>query len=214
MKSLTIETNEIDMLNSTAEIKGQEHSISASSLVEKSSERDKIRWFALRDLTRTHSKNPGYKILPEKGIEVFTPMSWKIVIKNGKRKRIETPVLMDLLFAHSSRAQLDEIIENIPTIQYRYARGAYCQPIIISDVEMEQFIRATTGATNPTFYSPEEVSKLSIGSLVHINGGPLDGVEGKIIKVRGAKKKRILVSIPEFISAVVEIEPENLTILE
>nr|WP_172618142.1 hypothetical protein [Parabacteroides distasonis] len=36
-------------------------------------------WFVLRDLTRPNAKRPAYRLLEEKGIEVFTPMRWQLV---------------------------------------------------------------------------------------------------------------------------------------
>lgn len=36
-------------------------------------------WFVLRDLTRPNAKRPAYRLLEEKGIEIFTPMRWRLV---------------------------------------------------------------------------------------------------------------------------------------
>lgn len=44
-------------------------------------------WFVLRDLTRPNAKRPAYRLLEEKGIEVFTPMRWQLVERKGKRIR-------------------------------------------------------------------------------------------------------------------------------
>ncbi len=46
-------------------------------------------WFVLRDLTRPNAKRPAYRLLEEKGIEVFTPMRWQLVERKGKRIREE-----------------------------------------------------------------------------------------------------------------------------
>lgn len=58
-------------------------------------------WFVLRDLTRPNAKRPAYRLLEEKGIEIFTPMRWRLVERKGKRIREEVPLLHDLLFAHT-----------------------------------------------------------------------------------------------------------------
>lgn len=49
-------------------------------------------WFVLRDLTRPNAKRPAYRLLEEKGIEVFTPMRWQLVERKGKRIREEVPL--------------------------------------------------------------------------------------------------------------------------
>lgn len=43
------------------------------------------------------------RLLEEKGIEIFTPMRWRLVERKGKRIREEVPLLHDLLFAHTTR---------------------------------------------------------------------------------------------------------------
>ena len=74
-------------------------------------------WFVLRDLTRPNAKRPAYRLLEEKGIEVFTPMRWQLVERKGKRIREEVPLLHDLLFAHTTCACMDPIVEEISTGQ-------------------------------------------------------------------------------------------------
>ena len=66
-------------------------------------------WFVLRDLTRPNAKRPAYRLLEEKGIEIFTPMRWRLVERKGKRIREEVPLLHDLLFAHTTRTCMDSI---------------------------------------------------------------------------------------------------------
>ena len=58
---------------------------------------DKI-WYVLRDLTRPNALLPGYRQLGEEAIEVFTPMKWKLTVRNGKRQRMENLILIDPLF--------------------------------------------------------------------------------------------------------------------
>lgn len=99
-------------------------------------------WFVLRDLTRPNAKRPAYRLLEEKGIEIFTPMRWRLVERKGKRIREEVPLLHDLLFAHTTRTCMDSIVEEISTLQYRYLRGGYRKPMTVGHAEMNRFIRA------------------------------------------------------------------------
>lgn len=96
-------------------------------------------WFVLRDLTRPNAKCPAYRLLEEKGIEIFTPMCWRLVERKGKRIREEVPLLHDLLFAHTTRTCMDPIVEEISTLQYRYLRGGYRKPMTVGHVEMKPF---------------------------------------------------------------------------
>lgn len=173
-----------------------------------------MQWFVLRDLKRSNAKKPAYIYLADQGFEVFTPMRWQESTVNGKRKKVRVPAIPGMLFAHTSAEKLTPLIEITPTLQYIYMRGAYCKPMVVRDAEMDNFIRAVEGAEKIDYPDAETLNALTIGKTVKITGGPLDGVTGRIVKLRGSRKKRIVVSIPEFVSAVVEISAGEIKLLD
>lgn len=142
-------------------------------------------WFVLRDLTRPNAKRPAYRLLEEKGIEVFTPMRWQLVERKGKRIREEVPLLHDLLFAHTTRTCMDSIVEEISTLQYRYLRGGYRKPMTVGHAEMNRFIRAVHSDDSPRYFLVEELTPAMYGRMIRIEGGPLDGYEGRLLSIRG-----------------------------
>ena len=99
-------------------------------------------WYVMRDLKRPNAKLPAYRYLTDEGLEVFTPMCWRLYTRQGRRIREERPFLSDLLFVHTTRPVLDAYVESVSTLQYRYLRGGYCLPMTVGDAEMERFIRA------------------------------------------------------------------------
>lgn len=168
-----------------------------------------IKWYVLRDLKRRNSNTPGYMELGDKGFEVFTPMKWEIFVRAGKRIRKKVPVIGDLLFVRSSKEKLDVEIERIPTLQYRYRYGQtiHC-PMTVRDRDMEQFIGAVNKATDVRYFSTEEITPDMYGKEICIIGGPFNGYSGRLLSLRGSKKKRLIVEIPDFIAAAVEVQPE------
>ncbi len=46
------------------------------------------------------------------------------------------------------------------------------------------------------------------GRTVRIIGGPLNGFEGRLLSIKGMRKRRLIVEIPSFITAAVEVSPE------
>lgn len=162
----------------------------------------------MRDLKRPNSLTPAYKQLAEMGVEIFTPMRWRIVSRKGVQSREEVPFIQDLLFVHSTSADIDNFLCGIPTLQYRFVRGSYRKPMIVGDNEMNRFMRAVQSVDTPQYYSVDELTPDMIGKQVCIVGGQLDGYEGKLLKCRGTKKRRLLVAIPNLIVAAVEVEPE------
>lgn len=171
------------------------------------------QWFVMRDLKRGNAKQPAYKLLDELKIRFFTPMVWKLRIRQGKRIRQQVPFIPDLLFVYDSRKVLDPIVERIATLQYRFVKGGNHQPMTVRNADMERFIRAVDAMNNPCFYTPEELKPDMLGKNVRIVGGLLDGYEGRLQKIQGSRIKRLFVELPNFLTAAVEVQPEFIQLL-
>lgn len=166
-------------------------------------------WYVLRDLKRHNSNTPAYLELRNQGFEVFTPLKWVITVRAGKRIRREIPIITDLLFVHSTKEMLDPVVSRTSTLQYRYRLGhTIHEPTIVRDKDMEQFINAVTKSNNVRYYLPEELRPEMYGKEIRVVGGPFDGYAGKQLSLRGSKKRRLIVEIPDFIAAAVEVQPE------
>lgn len=176
-------------------------------------ETDDRKWYVLRDLTRSNAKMPGYRLLSEQSFEVFTPMRRKTVVREGRKTWVEVPYLQDLLFVHESRAKLDPLIEKTETLQYRYVRGAYCEPMTVPSCEMSRFIHAVRSSTSAKYYRPEELTPSMYGKYVRIVGGALDGYEGYLLSLRGSKVRRLLVELPNYLTTAVEVRPDLIEVL-
>lgn len=170
-------------------------------------------WFVMRDLKRPNAKLPAYKQLEEEHCEVFTPLKWVLKIKNGKRVREKIPFIQDLLFVHGKKSEIDTIIKGIPTLQFRYQKGAYLKPMIVRDSDMNRFIHAVSVSENPKYYHPEEITPNMYGRTVQIIGGNLNGYRGILLTTRGSKTKRLLVELPNFFSVGVEVKSDYIELL-
>ncbi len=177
---------------------------------------DKLKsWFVLRDFKKFNSKNPAYKELPKQGVECFTPMRWIVTGRYGKKKREYVPVIQNLLFAHESRDKLDPIISQTDRLQYQFARGGgQGTPMIVPDKDMERFINAVNNDDSPVYYTPEELTADMIGKEVVINGEPLNGYRGKLLKMQGSKKRRLIVEVKGLLVAAIEVNPDYVQIIK
>lgn len=174
----------------------------------------KPKWYVLRDLKRRNSSRPGYIDLGERGFEVFTPLRWEVVEKAGRRTRRQVPVVADLLFVRSLKADLDPVVELIPTLQYRYRRGySVNEPMTVRDIDMDRFIKAVGCVTDIRYYTIDEITPEMYGKEIAVVGGPFDGYTGRLLYVRGSRKRRLIVEIPGFIAAAVEVQPEYIQYL-
>ena len=178
-----------------------------------SDESDRLQWFVMRDLKRRNAKLPAYKMLDGMVEEVFTPMVWRLVPRHGKRVKEQVPFMQDLLFVYDTRQVVDPIVEKYDTVQYRYVRGGYKIPMTVREADMQRFIDAVNSTENPQYYKPEEITPDMIGRKVRIVGGPLDGYEGNLQKMQGARTRRLFVEIPNLLAAAVEVQPEYILFL-
>ena len=174
---------------------------------------DRLQWFVMRDLKRRNAKMPAYKLFDNLKIRFFTPMVWRLVTRHGKRIKEEVPFIQDLLFVHDTRQVVDPIVEKYDTVQYRYVRGGYKIPMTVREADMQRFIDAVNSAENPQYYTPKEITPDMIGRKVRIVGGPLDGYEGNLQKMQGARTRRLFVELPNLLAAAVEVQPEYILFL-
>ena len=176
-------------------------------------EQDGQQWYALRDLKRRHAKMPAYKKFEGLKMQWFTPMVHRLVVVDGNRVDREVPYMPDLLFVKGTRERLDVIVESTPKLQYRYKLGVQHTPIIVPADDMERFIYAVQSSKNPRFYSLDEITPDMVTRKIRIIGGKLDGYIGTLLTTRGSKHKRLLVKLPMFLAASVEVEPEFIQLI-
>ena len=85
--------------------------------------------------------------------------------------------------------------------------------MVVPDADMERFIHAVRTSRLPRFFRPDEITKEMCGEYVRIVGSALDGYEGYIVTINGSKYKRLLVALPNFLTAAVEVMPEYIEVL-
>ena len=173
-----------------------------------------MKWFVMRDLKRNNAKLPAYQMLGEMGIEVFTPLIWKLVVRQGKRIPVEVPFMQDLLFVHESHKVLDPIVERTSTLQYRFIRDGKRTPMTVRNADMDRFINAVKATNNPCFYEPKDIKANMVGKYVRIVGGLLNGYKGRLMKLQGSRVKRLFVELPNLLTAAVEVQPEFIQIIK
>lgn len=177
------------------------------------SNEDPRQWFVMRDLKRSNAKMPAYKMFQMLALEYFTPMTHRLITIHGKRKDMLVPFMQDLLFVKETRERLDPIVERTPTLQYRYAKGAQRTPMVVPSKDMERFIHAVSSVKTPQYYRPSEITPSMLNKVIRIVGGLLDGYEGYLLTTRGSRVKHLLLELPGFLVASIEVDPEYIELL-
>lgn len=171
-------------------------------------------WFAMSAPYRKELE--AKDLLARNNIESFIPMRYCLVEMSGSRKeRRLVPAIHNLIFAHSTRKLIQMVKTGYPYLQYKILReNGQNNPIVVPDKQMDQFISVCNTFNNDLIYlKPEEVN-LTKGTPVRIIGGTFDGREGIFVKVKGARKKRVVVSLPGLASvAMAEISSDYIRVI-
>ena len=173
---------------------------------------EKMQWFAMR---ATYRRGMQIKeLLDRTGINNFIPMRYEVHIRNGRKKRELVPVISDLIFVHAVQSELQKVKFKLPYLQYMIdIRNG--RKIIVPDDQMRQFIAvAGTYDEHLIFFSPDEVN-LRKGAKVRIIGGDFEGYEGVFVKVKGARDRRVVISLQGVIAmAMATLSPDLIEVIE
>ncbi len=172
-------------------------------------------WFAMSAPYRREMI--AKELLDKKGIENFIPMRYAVVSNRlGHKSKRLVPAIHNLIFAHTTRTAIQAAKQGVNCLQYhtRLEEGRN-RPIIVPDGQMEQFIAICNQQDEEVrFLSPEEID-LEKGTRVRIIGGRFDGVEGRFVKVKGVRNRRVVVELEHITTVVLsEIEPDLIEVIE
>lgn len=163
----------------------------------------------MRDLRRRNSNVLAIHDLAKAGLEVYTPMTQMVMTIGGRRQRRDVPLIQDLLFVHESKSELDPYVDKYPQLQYRFVLGRpQNEPMTVREEDMKRFVNAVSNTESPIYYKPGELTPSMYGKRVRIIGGVLDNYEGRLLSVKGMRKRRLIVEIPGILSAAIEVDPE------
>ena len=147
----------------------------------------------------TYGRNMDVKKkLDEAGFESFVPMRYVVALdRRGRKTKKFVPVVRDLIFVHTDQASMYNLKEQYETLRNIYipSEDGRKRPVVVPDDQMESFMKVTqTLSDGLLFFTPDELN-LTKGVKVRIHGGQFNGLEGRFIKVRGARDKRVVVEI-------------------
>ncbi len=170
---------------------------------------NEVRWYVIGSVTRGHELKIRDELRRDNH-ECFVPLRYEVLKKRGHRQRTLVPAITGLIFL---RGTLDEVRE---AIKFRrdglYIRkSSYSNKedyLSVSERDMRNFIAVTEKAGERiTYYRPDEI-QLQVGDKIRVNGGLYDGCEGVILRIKGKRRRQLVVSIPGVVYAAVEMEPD------
>ncbi|MFI3262685.1 MAG: UpxY family transcription antiterminator [Rikenellaceae bacterium] len=158
-----------------------------------------VVWYAMKTTYKRELKAKVF--LNERSIENFIPMRQTAVVEKGKKKIILKPAIHNLIFVKTDINELNDIKSQLPFL-HNCLEGSnnVLSPIIVPDLEMGQFIEITNKSMDKLDYIDLTSTCLQKGTRVKITGGEFCGYQGTLVKVKGIRDKRVVLSIEGLIT--------------
>ncbi len=152
--------------------------------------------------------------LMDAGLECFVPKHYVVRAYHGVKSKRLVPAIPSLVFVHAEHASITNFKKKYNFLQFvTWKQATRLEYIIISDREMENFMKvAAHYEEDVTFYKPEEIN-LKKGMQVRIHGGKFDGVTGLFMRVRGKRNRRVVVLLGGVLAAAAEIHPDLIEVI-
>ncbi|MBE6223861.1 MAG: UpxY family transcription antiterminator [Bacteroidales bacterium] len=163
------------------------------------------QWFAMRATYKRELLARDY--LVERGIDVFVPLRKVVKKVRGIKRKLTVPAINSLIFVHARKEELQEAKFGVDYLQYLTRKlDGRSIPIIVPDRQMEQFRQVVEDDTiDKTFYAPGELD-LAKGTKVRVHGGPMDGIEGVLLKVKGKRARQFTMEVEGTIAMSTKVE--------
>ena len=127
--------------------------------------------------------------------EIFIPMHYKYVEKKGQKIKVLVPVVNNLVFVKTSRAVLNKVKTEVELrfpVRYMMDRVRN-EPMVVPENQMNNFLSVAKTYDDQLIYLDSSEVLLRRGDKVRITQGPLAGVVGEFLRIRG--DRRVVVSV-------------------
>ena len=146
---------------------------------------NEINWFAFR--TKSRAEKKVHERLLDAGLNSFLPLRTEIRLWSDRKKKVIVPLISSFVFINCSKKDFRKILE---------IQGVVCvlkllsKPAIIKDEEIEN-LRILI--SNIDLTKLEYTDKIFTGDYIEVIKGPLKGMSGLSVLIKG--NHRVLIEI-------------------
>lgn len=142
-------------------------------------------------------------------IECFVPLKYEAKRVRGEQREALVPAVTGLIFAHGKEEEIIAYQQKSPYHVY-FKKAAFTdgeEKLTVAEEDMERFIAFVSESQEHIhYYTPNEID-LKEGELVRVPIGSRL-FEGKIVRIKGKRKRLFVVEIPDIALAAIEISPD------
>ena len=156
------------------------------------------------------------QLLTRNHFDYFIPKKTEMRRTRTGERLMEVPIVPPYIFVHSDYATLDAFKRPLSSLLYAkqlFTDGRH-STITVADKEMEDFKRVVTQQAQQVRIYPARELDLQKGQRIRICGGALDGVEGVLLKVKGIRDKRLVVSITGIMDVTAPVDRTFVQLLD
>lgn len=161
------------------------------------------QWFAA--YTRNNFARRVKSRLEEAGVECYLPMRWQERVYNGRKRRIEVPLIPNVVFIRVEPDACYDLVNEL-SLPMRYVLDrAERRPAPITDKQMNDF-RFLVEMPDDCLTLVD--IPLAAGDRVRVIAGPMKGIEGELIRLKG--HRRVVVRLNDVISVATTYIPATM----
>lgn len=171
-------------------------------------DKEKAYWFVL-GTTTVNREIKIYDAMKLQHIECFVPLKYEVKRVRNRQQETLVPAIAGLIFARGTEEELkDYMLSSKDKLFFRHSAYSNHQDrLIVSDRDMRQFMDFVAEHQQVVnYFSPEEIAWRE-GELVRVTIGTKE-YEGKIVRIKGKRKKVFALEIKNTTFATIELTPE------
>ena len=138
------------------------------------------KWYAL--YTRSRAEKKLHHLLVEKGIESFLPLRKTLKQSSDRKKWVEEPLMRSYLLVHVSEKEYFDVLNTPGAVRYVSFEGKAAEIPEAHVLALKNFIE------NKPEDITVEAGSLAPGETMEVIRGPLKGIKGEIIEIRGSHR--------------------------
>ena len=142
-----------------------------------------MNWYAL--YTHPRAEKRAYALLLEKGIEAYLPLLRRLKQWSDRKKWVEEPLFRSYLFVYITEKEYFEVLNTPGVVRYITFEGK-AVPVPQNQVDAIRYYLNQAGPQ-----ALPDPAALLPGQEVEILRGPLQGIRGELIEVKGRQQVRI-----------------------
>lgn len=167
-----------------------------------------LQWFAAR--TRKGQEFAIREALKKLDVENFLPTKVETRQLKYRKKRVETPLIRNLIFVRATKQQACDI-PNIHGIKLFYIISLETRKmLVVPDKQMHDFIFLTNLA--PDGLSISEDQQFAVGAKVRVMKGTLAGIEGTLTTIEN--NTYVTLSLKDILTATIKVPKSYLKVIE